>query len=126
MTITLNHTVVFAKDNDKAAHEFAENMDLKLEGYEGIDNKFAVVRVNAELSIFFMTIEGDFPQQHLAFNVEKHTFDKILDQLRERNVSFGSSPHEPNNQRTNHPFASRGLFWTNLDDCLVEVITDES
>lgn len=126
MTITLNHTVVFAKDNDKAAHEFAENMGLKLEGYEGIDNKFATVRVNAELSVFFMTIENNTPQQHLAFSVDGHTFDKIFDRLCERNVSFGSSPHEPNNQCTDHPFATRGLFWTNLDGCLVEVMTDES
>ncbi|WP_077604175.1 VOC family protein [Oceanobacillus sojae] len=126
MTITLNHTVVFAKDNDKAAHEFAENMGLKLEGYEGIDNKFATVRINAELSVFFMTIESDTPQQHLAFSVDEHTFDQILDRLRERNVTFGNSPHEPNNQRTDHPFAPRGLFWANLDGCLVEVMTDES
>lgn len=126
MTITLNHTVVFAKDNDKAAHEFAENMGLKLEGYEGIDNKFATVRINAELSVFFMTIESDIPQQHLAFSVDEHTFDQILDRLRKRNVTFGNSPHESNNQRTDHPFASRGLFWANLDGCLVEVMTDES
>lgn len=126
MTITLNHTVVFAKDNDKAAHEFSENMGLNLEGYEGIDNKFAVVRVNDDLSVFFMTIESDSSQQHLAFTVDGQSFDQILNQLHERNVTFGNSPHEPDNQRTDHPFASRGLFWTNLDSCLVEVVTDKS
>ncbi|MBS4192246.1 hypothetical protein KHA94_18950 [Bacillus sp. FJAT-49705] len=123
MTITLNHTVVFAKDNDKAAHEFADIMGLKLEGYEGKDNKFASVRINAELSIFFMKIDGNSPQQHLAFDVNGHSFDQILDRLREKNIAFGSSPHEPDNQRTDHPFASRGLFWTNLDGCLFEVMT---
>ncbi|WP_380163148.1 VOC family protein [Kroppenstedtia sanguinis] len=126
MTITLNHTVVFAKDNEKAAREFGENMGLNLAGYEGIDNKFAAVRVNEDLSVFFMTIKEDTPQQHLAFSVDGSTFDQILDRLRERNVTFGNSPRKPDNQRTDHPFAARGLFWTNLDGCLVEVMTDES
>jgi len=124
LTITLNHTVVFAKNNDKAAHEFAENMGLKLNGYEGIDNKFAEVQVNDDLSVFFMTIEDDTPQQHLAFSVDGHTFDQIHEQLRKRNVAFGNSPFETENRRTDHPFASRGLFWTNLDGCLFEVMTD--
>lgn len=73
-----------------------------------------------------LAIEEDTPQQHLGFSVDGQSFDQILDRLRERNVTFGNNPFEPDNQRTDHPFASHGLFWTTLDGCLVEVMTDES
>lgn len=123
MSIRLDHTVVYAKNHDKAAREFADVMGLPHGRIAGVGYEFTAVRINAELSIYFMDRDGISLEQHLAFHVDGHSFDQILNRLKEKKIAFGSSPYERENQRTNHDFAPRGLFWTNLDGCLFEIMT---
>lgn len=125
MDIRLDHTVVYAKDHDKAAHEFADVMGLSHGKIAGKGYEFSAVRINPELSIYFMDRDDISLEQHMAFNVDGHSFDQILNRLKEKKISFGSSPYDRENQRTNHDFAPRGLFWTNLDGCLFKVMTYE-
>ena len=48
MTITLNHTIVRARDKDAAARSFAEIFGLR---FEGLGGHFAPVRVNDTLTL---------------------------------------------------------------------------
>jgi AcrR family transcriptional regulator len=117
--ITLNHTIVPARDNEEAAREFAEIMGLI---YEGPHRHFAPVRVNDGLTIDFMTVED--PQgHHLAFDVPPDRFDAILDRLRARGVPYGGDPAEPDNGRTDHPFAARGVLFRDSSRNLWEIMT---
>jgi len=50
MTITLNHTIVSARDKDAAARFFAEIFGLR---FEGLGGHFAPVRVNDTLTLDF-------------------------------------------------------------------------
>ncbi|GAA0447469.1 hypothetical protein GCM10008983_26890 [Lentibacillus halophilus] len=125
MTIKLDHLVVYAKDHNKAAHEFADVMDLPLGRVAGVGYEFTVVRINVELSIYFMDRDENNLEQHVAFNVDGSSFDHILKRLKKKKMAFGSSPYETNNQRTDHDFVPRGLFWTNVDGCLFEIMTNE-
>lgn len=122
MTIKLDHAVIYAKDHNKAAEEFAEVMDLPLGRMAGDDYDFTIVRVNHDLALYFMNRENINLEQHFAFNVDKNDFEKILKKLKKKNITFGSSPYDRENGKTDHDFASRGLFWTNLDGCLFEVM----
>lgn len=125
MTIRLDHTVVYAKDHQTASQQFADVMDLPIGRIAGQGYDFSAVRVNDELSIYFMERDHISLEQHLAFNVNGDEFNHILKQLKKMKTDFGSSPFERTNQRTNHDFAPRGLFWTNVDGCLFEIMTYE-
>ena len=122
MSITLDHTVVGSSDNEAAAKRFAGIMGLERGEREGVDGKFVAVRVNETLRLFFVTSDKVMGQ-HLAFVVNDATFDGILGRLRQMGVTYGNSPRDPANGRTDHPLASRGLFWTDPDGHLFEVMT---
>jgi len=123
MTITLNHTVLAAADNERAARRFAATMGLEFDGFAGVDGKFAAVRVNDQLRLFFVAVDPVVPQ-HLAFDVDGPTFDRIRDALTAAGQPYGSSPRDTRNGRTDHPLAARGLLWVDPDGHLFEVMTD--
>ncbi len=123
MSIKLDHTVLYTKSHHKAAKEFAEIMGLPMGRIAGEGYDFTAVHVNSELSIYFMDRNNVDLEQHMAFTVDGKTFEKIVKQLKENNMNFGSSPFDRTNQRTDHDFATRGIFWTNLDGCLFEIMT---
>ncbi|MEV0084254.1 VOC family protein [Saccharopolyspora sp. NPDC050642] len=122
MTVTLNHTIVPARDNDAEADFFAGIMGLRRLPPDGIDGKFAPVAVNDSLTLQFMTLPGAEPH-HLAFDVEPAEFDQIVARLQARGVSYGNSPRDPANGRTDHPLCPRGLFFTDETGNLYEVMT---
>ncbi len=78
--------------------------------------------MNDALRLFFVST-GNVMCQHLAFVVDSPTFDQILDQLHQKRIPFGNNPRDVENGRTDHPFAARGLFWTDPDGHLFEVMT---
>jgi catechol 2,3-dioxygenase-like lactoylglutathione lyase family enzyme len=119
MTISLNHTIVPARDNEEAARSFAEIMGLR---YDGPHRHFAPVRVNDGLTLDFMTV--DQPQgHHLAFDVDPATFDEILARLRSRGVPYGNDPRCPDNGSINHPLCPRGLLFRDTSGNLWEVMS---
>lgn len=125
MFIKLDHTVVYAKDHNKSAKEFAGVMDVPLGRITGKDYDFTTVQVNSELSIYFMERDYISLEQHMAFNVDGKTFDKILKRLEEKDIEYGNSPYDTENARIDHDFAPLGLFWRNVDGCLFEIMTYE-
>jgi hypothetical protein len=65
MPISLNHTIVAAADNERAARFFATVMGLHYTGYTGPERHFAPVRINEYLTLDFMTVPEP-PGSHLA------------------------------------------------------------
>lgn len=122
MMIKLDHTVVYAINHTESAQEFADVMGLSLGRVTGTGYDFTAVPVNSDLSLYFMERDHISLEQHLAFTVDGQTFEQILKRLKHRNIAFGSSPYDTKNQRTDHDFALRGLFWRNLDGCLFEIM----
>src|SRR5699024_10660503 len=105
MSIKLDHTVIYSTDHEKAASEFSDVMDLCRGKISGAGYEFSTVRVNAELSIYFMDRDSINLEQHIAFNVDKRTFKKIIQRLKANKVAFGNSPFDRQNERVDHHFA---------------------
>ena len=61
MTITLNHTIVWARDKDAAVRFFAKIFGLR---FEGLGGHFAPVRVNDTLMLDFADAKGTVASQH--------------------------------------------------------------
>src|SRR5699024_4600512 len=123
MSIKLDHTVIYSTDHEKAASEFSDVMDLSRVKISGAGYEFSTVRVNAKLSIYFMDRDSINLEQHMAFNVDKRTFKKIIKRLKENKIAFGNSPFDRQNERVDHDFAPQGLSWTTRDACLFELLT---
>ncbi|QHY97430.1 Glyoxalase-like domain protein [Streptomyces sp. S4.7] len=122
MTVTLNHTIVPARDHRAAARFFASLMGLEELPPAGRDGHFAPVRVNGQLTLDFMSVEH--PEgHHLAFDVDPATFDLILDRVRAAGVPYGNDPAHPDNGRTDHPLCPRGLFFRDEAMNLYEVMS---
>ena len=98
MEITLNHTIVAAKNNVESA-KFYE----KIFGFEFIKEwgHFAVVKVNASLTLDFDTQEK-FSKNHYAFKVNDQQFDEIFERVQADNISFGSAPRSNDDGKINN------------------------
>src|SRR5699024_864766 len=120
MDIKLDHTVIYSTEHVKSALELSDVMDFSLGKISGAGYEFSTVSVNTELSIYFMERYSINLEQHMAFNVDKRTFKKIVKPLKENKIAFGNSPFDSENERVDHDFAPQGLFWTNRDGCLFE------
>ena len=121
MQITLNHTIVPAKDKESSAQWFADIMGLK---YEGLHGHFAPVRINDSLTLDYDNREGDVPSHHYAFHVSEEDFDAIFGRLRAKGVVYGSGPRDKvNDGDINHRKGGRGVYFTDPDGHVMELMT---
>lgn len=119
MAITLNHTIVPAKDKDAAARFFAKIFGLS---YDGPMSHFAPVRVNDELTLDFDNAES-FEPHHYAFHVSDDEFDAIFRRVQEAGIPFGSEPRSTANRQLNYRNGGRGVYFHDADGHLLELLT---
>ena len=112
MTITLNHTIVPARDKEAAARFFARIVGLRFEAPGG---HFAPVRVNDTLTLDFADAAGPIASQHYAFHVSDAEFDGILRRVKDAGLAFGSSPRSLDDGRLNDWNGGRGFYFRGPD-----------
>jgi catechol 2,3-dioxygenase-like lactoylglutathione lyase family enzyme len=120
MTITLNHTIVWARDKDAAARLFAEIFGLRFEGSGG---HFAPVRVNDTLTLDFAEAKGTIAGQHYAFHVSGAEFDAILQRVKSAGLAFGSGPRSLEDGNLNNWNGGRGFYYEDHDGHVIELMT---
>ena len=120
MTITLNHTIVSARDKDAAARFFAQIFGLRLEGSGG---HFAPVRVNDTLTLDFADAKGTIAGQHYAFHVGDAEFDAILQRVKDAGLCFGSGPWSLEDGNLNDWNGGRGFYFKDHDGHGIELMT---
>src|SRR5215510_10103772 len=109
MPITLNHTIVPARDKDAAARFFARLFDLP---YAGPDGYFAPVRVS-----------DTFESHHYAFHVTDAEFDAVLGRVEAEGLAIGSAPWSLEDGKLNDWNGGRGFYFTVPDGHLLELMT---
>jgi catechol 2,3-dioxygenase-like lactoylglutathione lyase family enzyme len=120
MTITLNHTIVRARDKDAAARFFAGIFGLPFEGSGG---HFAAVRVNDTLTLDFADAKGTIAGQHYAFHVSDAEFDAILHRVKAAGLVFGSGPRSLQDGKLNAWNGGRGFYYKDHDGHVIELMT---
>jgi len=121
MAITLNHTIINAKDNVFSAQFYARIFGFKFLQEWG---HFAVVKVNDTLTFDFLTKER-FSRQHYAFKVSEKEFDEIFGKIQEENIPYGSGPYDRENMKINHHNGGRGVYFPDPDGHILEIITKD-
>ena len=119
MTITLNHTIVPAKDKEAAARRFAELFGLT---YEGLGDHFAPVKVNDGLTFLFDN-DTNFESHHYAFHVSDGDFDAIFERVKKAGLVYGSAPWSANDGKLNDWGGGRGVYFKTPDGHLLELMT---
>ena len=118
MTITLNHTIVPARDKVAAAKFFAEIFGLK----RGRAGYFAPVRVNKSLTLLFDD-DGKFESHHLAFHVSDREFDAIFGRIKKAKLAYGSAPWSLDDGKLNDWGGGRGVYFRDPDGHVLELMT---
>ncbi len=121
MAITLNHTIVPARDKVASAEFFARIFGLK---YEGPMGHFAPVRVNETLSLDFDE-RGDFESHHYAFHVSEDEFDDIFGRIKEAGLEYGSGPQSKTDMQINSRRGGRGVYFSDPNGHSLELLTRE-
>jgi catechol 2,3-dioxygenase-like lactoylglutathione lyase family enzyme len=119
MTITLNHTIVPARDKAAAARFFAQIFGLRSEGADG---HFAPVRVNDTLTLLFDD-DDKFESHHLAFHVGDGEFDAILGRIKGAGLAYGSAPWSLDDGKLNDWNGGRGVYFKSPDGHVLELMT---
>lgn len=117
--ITLNHTIVPARDKEASARFFAEIFGLK---YEGPMSHFAPVRVNETLTLDFDNREN-FERHHYAFHVSDGEFDAIFQRIRAAGINYGSTPWALEDRKLNDWKGGRGVYFRDPNGHVLELLT---
>jgi catechol 2,3-dioxygenase-like lactoylglutathione lyase family enzyme len=117
--ISLNHTIVPARDKEASAKFFADIFGLK---YEGGTGHFAPVKVNDSLTMDFDNRDG-FESHHYAFMVSDDEFDQILNRVKSAGLPYGSGPQAKQDMEINHRRGGRGFYFPDPSGHSLEVMT---
>lgn len=119
MAITLDHTIVPARDKEASARLFAHLFGLEVETPVG---HFAAVRVNDTLTLDFAD-RASFEPHHYAFHVDDAEFDAIFARIKQAGLAFGSGPGATEDGRINHWNGGRGVYFRDRDGHILELLT---
>ena len=119
MTIELNHTIIPSRDKEAAARFFARIFGLD---YEGTHGHFAPVRVNERLTLDFDHAD-EFEHHHYAFHVSDAEFDAIFGRVESEGIAYGNGPRSHDNMEINRRNGGRGIYFTDPDGHLLELMT---
>ena len=119
MTITLNHTIVPARDKQASAEFFARIFGLQADEKHG---HFAPVRVNDTLTLLFDE-DSSFESHHLAFHVSDAEFDQIFERVRDAKLAYGSAPWSLDDGKLNDWNGGRGVYFKDPNGHVLELMT---
>jgi len=119
MTITLNHTIVPARDKVAAARFFAEIFGLPVDPKT---DHFAPVRVNETLTFLFDE-EESFESHHYAFHVDDSEFEAIFSRIKKAGITYGSAPWSLDDGKFNDWGGGRGVYFKDPNGHVLELMT---
>lgn len=119
MPITLNHTIVPARDKEASARWFAKVFGLS---YKGAMGHFAPIRVNDTLTLDFDNRDR-FEPHHYAFHVSDEEFDAIFGRVKAEGIVFGSLPWSLDDGKINRRQGGRGVYFRDPNGHVLELLT---
>ncbi|UXA12083.1 VOC family protein [Mycobacterium sp. SMC-8] len=121
MAITLNHTIVAARDKRASARFLTELFDLPDPQPFG---HFLVVSVG-DTSLDYAEVGADQPihPQHYAFLVSEDEFDVIYAKIRDRALEHWADPRGAQPGQVNHNDGGRGVYFQDPGGHYLEILT---
>ena len=120
MAAKLNHTIVAARDNRESSLFLSEILGLDAPLLMG---PFALVTVGDDLTLDFMTSDGEIKSQHYAFLVSEAEFDEIFARIGKRGLSYWADPGQRKQGEINRWDDGRGVYFEDPNGHLLEILT---
>jgi catechol 2,3-dioxygenase-like lactoylglutathione lyase family enzyme len=120
MAITLDHTIVPARDKVASAKFFAKLFGLS---YDGPMGPFAPVRVNRTFTMDFDDRWDNFGVHHYAFHVSDAEFDAIFGRIKEAGLGYGSQPWSLGDMKVDESNGGRTVYFFDLANHVLEIRT---
>jgi catechol 2,3-dioxygenase-like lactoylglutathione lyase family enzyme len=120
MAVTLNHTIVSAKDKHESARFLSEILGVADPEPFG---PFLVVQVDNDVSLDFADEVDPVHPQHYAFLVDEDRFDEIFGRIRERGLVYWADPARRRPGEVNTNDGGRGVYWEDPSGHFLEIIT---
>lgn len=119
MAISLNHTIVHARDKEASARFLTEILGLP--AHRNLAH-FAVVQVG-ETSLDLIETQEPIASRHFAFLVSEDEFDAIFTRIVERGLPYWADPFHREPSAINHWDDGRGVYFDDPNGHLLEIIT---
>jgi catechol 2,3-dioxygenase-like lactoylglutathione lyase family enzyme len=120
MTVQLNHTIVWSRDQHRSAQFFVDVFGRPAPVRFG---PFLVVEVDNGVSLDYHDTDGDVAPQHYAFLVSEEDFDAIFGRFVERGLDYWAEPGRTRPGQINHHDGGRGVYFPDPDGHMLEIIT---
>lgn len=117
----LDHTIVRVTDAPAAARFLADVLGPEVGRPNG---PFLPVRTGNGVTLDYMTVDpSGTGNQHLAFGVTEQQFDRILERLVARGLTYYADPFAAQPGQLNHEHGGRGLYSHDPDGNNLEIQT---
>jgi catechol 2,3-dioxygenase-like lactoylglutathione lyase family enzyme len=120
MSVQLNHTIVWCRDQGRSATFLAEILGLPAPVRFG---PFLVVEAHNGVSLDVHEREGEIAFQHYAFLVGEDDFDRIFGRIRERRRAHWADPGRSRPGEINTHDGGRGVYFEDPDGHVLEILT---
>jgi catechol 2,3-dioxygenase-like lactoylglutathione lyase family enzyme len=120
MSVQLNHTIVWCRDQRKSATFLSEILGRPTPTRFG---PFLVVELDNGASLDFHETDGDIAPQHYAFLIGEDDFDDIFGRITDRGLEHWADPGQNRPGAINHNDGGRGVYFEDPDGHLLEIIT---
>ena len=120
MSVQLNHTIVWCRDQQRSAAFLTEILGLQTATRFG---PFLVVEADNGVSLDFHNTNGTIAAQHYAFLISEDDFDAIFGRISGRGLTYWADPGKTKTGTVNRDDGGRGLYFEDPDGHLLEIIT---
>ena len=120
MGVSLNHTIVHARDACASAAFYAEVFGLAAPRPFG---PFLDVETANEVTLAFLETDEKIQVQHYAFLVSEAEFDQIFGRVKARRLDYWADPGQSRHGEINRLFGGRGVYFEDPAGNLLEIIT---
>jgi catechol 2,3-dioxygenase-like lactoylglutathione lyase family enzyme len=120
VSVRLNHTIVWCRDQQVSANFMAQTLGLATPTRFG---PFLVVEAANDVSLDFHEIDGEIASQHYAFLVTEEEFDEIFGRITGQGLQFWADPGASRPGEINRNDGGRGVYFPDPDAHLLEIFT---
>lgn len=116
----LNHTIVWCSDKRRSADFLTDLLGLPA---ARPFLHFLVVELENGVSLDYYEKTGPVSPQHYAFLVSDSEFDAAFDRINTQRMAHWADPARSRPGEINTHFGGRGVYFSDPDDHLMELIT---
>ena len=120
MAVKLNHTIIWSNDKARSAQFMTHILGRPAAKTAG---HFLVVELDNGISLDFMEKEGEVARQHYAFQIDEDDFDAVFARIKEAGIDYWADPARSQPGEINHRNGGRGVYFSDPDGHLLEVLT---